>query len=164
MTSSLFALAALLALPFTGGHPADEQRQHHHMGAWSLSVTHDRFAGQVKCKVAAHAMDFERQALVIRLPAKTDTSEAVYRVDGGPARPVRGDQMELADLGFALHQGDLANPSGGLVRVPARLLADAHQVSVQARPGAKVFNFRITGLDAALETARLAGCGPASFQ
>jgi hypothetical protein len=163
MTSTFLAQAAALSLPFAG-HPRDEHTQHHRFGPWSLSVTHERFAGEVKCKLAAHGADFEREAVVIRLGGGVDTSGAMYRVDGGPPRSVQADAMELAGMGFALHQDALANPSGGLVRIPVHLLSGARQVSVQARPGGPVLRYRLDGLDVALDAARTEGCGAAAFR
>lgn len=109
-------------------------------------------------------MDYERGALVIHLSPNADTFDAVYRIDGGAPRPVRADAMELASLGFALHNDDLSNPTGGLVRIPARTLAGASQVAVQIRPGAPVHRFPVDALAPALEAARAAGCGAEAFR
>lgn len=162
MTASFIALATALSLPFLGAQ--DVQRQHQRIGAWTLTVTHERFAGAVKCRLTTNRVGYERQALVMRLPAQVNTASALYRIDDGDPRPAAGDAMELASLGFALTRDDLDNPSGGLVRVPARLLAEASRVGVQTRPGGPVFRFKVAGLQAALDAARAAGCVEASFR
>lgn len=163
MTPSAFALAALMSLPWFS-HPSDVRREHHHVGPWTITVIQARFAGRTQCTLTARRMDFERGALVIHLPRKADTFDAVYRIDGGPPRSVRADAQELASLGFALHNDDLANPSGGLVRIPAHALTGAARVAVQAKPGAPVRQFRVDSLEPALDAARAAGCGPQAFQ
>jgi hypothetical protein len=165
MTPSLPALALALSLPLVAPHhTGDEQSRHQRIGAWSLTVTHDRFAAETKCRLSTHGLDFQREALVARLPSGVDTSSAAYRVDDSPPREVGADTMELAHMGFALHQDDLDNPSGGVVRVPAHLLTGAGRLTVQARPGGRIWSFKVAGLDAALDAARAAGCGPASFK
>jgi hypothetical protein len=167
MTPTLIALAlqlALPSLPFTGHHPADEQRTHKRIGSWTLTVMHDRFAAETKCRLTTQGMNYWREAIVVRLPQSTDTSDAAYRVDDGTPRPASEDAMELAHQGFPLHHDDLANPSGGFVVVPAHLVTGANRLSVQARPGGRVWSFKLSGLDTALEAARAAGCGPAAFR
>ena len=163
MTPSAFALAALLSLPWVS-HPSEAHRAHHRIGPWTLTVVEDRFSGQVQCRLAARGMDFTRGALVLHLSPKADTSDAIYRIDGGPPRSVRADALELVRLGFALHQDDLWNPSGGLVRIPAPALGGATRGAVEARPGAPVYSFRIDALAPALEAARTAGCAPEAFR
>lgn len=163
MTSSAFALAALLSLPWAS-HPSQVHRTHQRVGPWTVSVVEDRFSGQVQCRLAARGMDFERGALTLHLSPKADTSDAVYRVDGGPPHSVRADALELVRMGFALHRDDLTNPSGGLVRIPVATLAGAKQVAVAARPGAPVYSFQVGALAPALEAARTAGCTPEAFR
>lgn len=163
MTPSAFALAAMLSLPWLG-HPSEVHRERHRVGPWTLTVVQDRFAGRTQCRLAARDMDYQRGALVIHLSPKADTFDAVYRIDGGPPQSVRADALELLRLGFALHQDDLANPSGGLVRIPADRLAGATRVDVEARPGAPVYTFRVDALAPALDAARAAGCGPEAFR
>ena len=163
MTSSAFALAALLSLPWVS-HPSQAHRAHHRIGPWTLTVVQDRFSGQVQCRLAARGMDFERGALTLHLSPKADTSDAVYRIDGGLPHSVRADTLELVRMGFAVHRDDLTNPSGGLVRIPVAALAGATQVAVVARPGAPIYSFQVGALAPALDAARTAGCTPESFR
>jgi hypothetical protein len=162
MSPSL-AVAALLSLPFLG-HPADVHRGHQRIGAWTLTVAKARFSGETTCSLAAKGVRFERQAVVVRLAAGADTTNAVYRVDGGTPVEAKTDSMELARLGFQLYDDDLSNPSGGLVRIPLRRLESAHRVSVQVKPGAPVAAFRLDGLNAAVRVARAAGCADSAFR
>jgi hypothetical protein len=156
------ALIALLLLPSTWGHH-EIRVERRHVGAWTLVVQTDRFSGRVTCQLSKHKIGYERQALVFHLSDRVDTSDAVYKIDGGLPVWVRSDAMELAHLGFALHNDTLANPSGGLVRLPERSLLDAHLVAVQPKAGDAPVNFKIEGFRTALETAHNAGCDADAF-
>jgi hypothetical protein len=129
------------------------------IGDWTLTVQHDPFADQTGCRLASGRQSYERGALVIRLPRKIDTADAVYRIDKGPPMFVSWDRSTLASLGFALWQDDLENPSAGLVRIPVAKLATASTVQVEARPGNRVWTFSLKGFPAALAAAKQAGCG-----
>jgi hypothetical protein len=163
MTSSAFALAAVLSLPWFS-HPSDLHRESHRLGPWTLTVEQARFAGETRCRLVARGVDYERGAVVIHLSRKADTSDAIYRIDGGPPRSVRADVLEIARLGFLLNKDELWNPSGGLVRIPEHTVAGATRVAVQTRPGTTVHDFRVDGLEPALEAARTAGCAPEAFR
>jgi len=135
----------------------------HRVGAWTVRVSVDRFSDQVTCRLFARGVDYRRGALVFHLSRRTDTSAAVYRVDGGAPIAARSEVMDMARAGFAVYRDDLDNPSGGLVRIPERRVMEAR--SVQIRPGSHgaAATFKVEGFSAALGAARAAGCGPGSF-
>jgi hypothetical protein len=108
-------------------------------------------------------MDYERHAIVFRLGAGVDTTDAVYRVDDGEPIAVRDEMTSMARQGFAIYQDYLLNPSGGLVRVPERRAVGASTVKIRALTRGPVTTFRIEGFDAALEAALKAGCLPTAF-
>jgi hypothetical protein len=159
---SQLMLISLLQLAPPWGH-GQVQGETHSVGGWRLYVVTDRFTGQRSCKLYRPKVDYQRQALVLHLSRRADTSNAVYRVDGGPLVSSRADDMELARLGFALSDDDLENPSGGLVRVPARRIEGASAVTVEVPASHRPIRFRIEGLAAALETAAEAGCPAGRF-
>jgi hypothetical protein len=161
--SAQFALIALLLFPSLQPHDGGDGRVKHISG-WVLSVRSDRFAGRILCRLGRPKIDYLRQTLVFHLPASSDTSGAIYRVDGGSPIWGQDDQMELVRLGFALHNDDLSNPSGGLVRIPLHRLVNARTVRIEVTPVRPSVKFKIDGLAQALEVARNAGCGPESFQ
>ena len=163
--SASLALAALLGLHVPSLHvPWPHSSEVSHVGGWVLKAHLDRFAGERSCTLSRGRIDYQRQALVFRLPARVDTDAALYRIDGGEPIAVRADEAELAGLGFALHNDDLDNPSGGLVRIPVHRLASAGAVQIEAAPGRRPVKFRIGGLAAALDAARAAGCSEADFK
>jgi hypothetical protein len=156
------ALMALLLLPPLFGHGAPDHATRR-VGAWTVRTHADRFTHASICALSRPQVRYERQALVLQLPARLDTSAAVYRIDDGPLIAVREDAMELARLGFALHDDDLANPSGGRVTVPARRLAGARTVRVEVKPRGAVYKFKVEGLAGALDAAGGLGCRPDDF-
>jgi hypothetical protein len=153
--------SVLLALPWSHDAVHAERR---HIGRWTLRVLTDTFTSGNQCRLFGHSADVQRGALVLRLARDVDTSGAIYRIDGGPPIAGRADQMELARMGLAIHADDLANPSGGLVRIPMRRVRDAHIVAVQVRAFGPVIQFEIDGLGAALDAAYKSGCTPESFK
>ena len=157
------ALMALLLLPPLFGHGAPDHATRR-VGAWTVRERTDRFTHRATCAVARPRVRYARQALVLQLPGRLDTSAAVYRIDDGPVISVREDAMELARLGFALHDDDLANPSGGLVTVPPRRLAGARTIRVEVEPRGAVYSFKVDGLASALDGAARLGCGPDAFE
>jgi hypothetical protein len=156
-------LALVLALfPSLGLHRDQTSRQIH-SGAWTLHIQTDRFAGRSRCQLVRSKVEYDRQAIIIHLSEHTDTSGAVYRVDGGPPITVASDAMELAHLGFNLHNDDLANPSEGLVIIPEHRVQGASAITVESRSYARSIKFKVDGLDKALTAARSLGCEPPDF-
>ncbi len=162
------ALIALLAFTSTASraaqvHGAQVRGMQRHVGPWTIRVHTDRFSERVSCRLFGRGMEYRRGAVIFRLPGRFDTSTAAYRVDDRPPVDVRTEVMAMARLGFALYRDDLANPSGGLVRIPEDRLIDANVVRIEAGPKGAAFHFKVFGLSAALEVAGAAGCTPAAF-
>jgi hypothetical protein len=156
------AVVALIALPFLGhaSHPSRPARaaSAQRIGGWTLRVRRDAFAGTASCRLTRGRASYEHGAVIFRLPSRTDTGAAVYRIDAGAPTPVVADQMAIASLGLPIWQDDLANPSGGVVRIPAAKLEGAGLVGIEARRGGRVWRVRIDNLAAALQAAGKAGC------
>jgi hypothetical protein len=161
MLSRLALIPLLLfSMPWSHHGPGN---LHRHIGAWTLRTNTDRFSGVLSCRLSAHDVEYGRGALVFHLPERIDTSTAIYRVDAGAPVWVSTEMMEMARRGFALNQDDLANPSGGLVRVPEERVTNARTVMVEAGKRGWVTSFKIDGFAAALAAARAAGCTPEDF-
>jgi hypothetical protein len=153
-------MAMLITL--TGAHgPVTVLRQR--VGAWTLVATRDAFRNEARCHLSRGAVSYQRSALVFQLSRHVDTFDSVYRIDGREPVHVGDDRAELAALGFALHQNNFANPSGGLVRIPLGRLDNAKEVAIEAGPGRAPMRFAVDGLSAALTAAEGAGCNEASF-
>jgi hypothetical protein len=153
------SLALLFALVLWPLHPAREVTVHRYgVVGWVLETRKDSFSGRVVCRLNRGRLSYERQALVFHLPPRLNTYDAAYRIDGGPLLLSRDDAADLATQGFALSDDDLANPSGGLVRIPTRRLGGAKLVQIQPRPNSRPLRFSLNGLAATLAAARQLGC------
>jgi hypothetical protein len=159
------AVLALIAAPFFGrpSHPPHAPHRTRaafaqRIGGWTLRVHRDPFAGTQACSLTRGRASYEQGTVVFRLSSRTDSAAAVYRIDSGPPTPVVADQMAIAKLDLPVWQDDLANPSGGMVRIPAAKLAGASLVRIEARRGGRVWRVRIDDLGPALQEAAKAGC------
>jgi hypothetical protein len=179
MTPSL-ALAAFLSLPlpFFGHGPAKpahppkaaapaaryrNSTKKYAVAGWTLVVRKDSFAESTACSLRRGKVEYGRSTLTFHLPAQINTFSAVYRIDGGPPLKAADDMVQMARLGFALHDDDMDNPSGGLVRIPEQRLLKANTVRIEAPPGRRPAPFKVLGLNHALDAARAAGCKPDDF-
>jgi hypothetical protein len=149
-------IVALVFPPWAKERPILSSRVH--VAGWTLYRYQDRFSERVVCRLSRDGVTYERHAIVLHFPAQTDTSEAVYRIDGGPPIAAVTDAMELASSGFQLRDDDLRNPSQGLLRIPERRLAGAQLVNVETSPAFAIATFKLDGLGPALAAARAAGC------
>jgi hypothetical protein len=152
------SLALLLALALWPFHPGGDPIHHIRIGGWALETRTDRFTGRVDCRLFRGSAFYVRQAVVFHLPPRVDTFDAAYRVDAGRVFLSRADAADLANQGFALHDDDLNNPSGGLVRIPASRLEGAALVWIQPGPNARPVRFKVSGLSLAVQSARDHGC------
>jgi len=153
------SLALLLALVLWPHHRAPEVIQHRYgVEGWVLEMRTDSFTHRTDCRVHRGRLAYERQAVVFHLPRRLNTFDAAYRIDGGPLVRSRDDAADLAAQGFALSDDDLANPSDGIVRIPAHRLEGAKLVQIQPRPDDRPLNFRLNGLAATVAAARRLGC------
>jgi hypothetical protein len=162
---SLSLLPLMFWLPFAHSQPANPTQTHgaarpQQVGAWTLSVRTDTFAGVTTCRLIRGHTTYERGAVTFHLPPKVDTSAALYRIDGEAPTPAKADNMAIAALGFALWQDDKANPSGAVVRIPAPKLMTARQVQIEPRLRThQIYSFNVDGLPPALAAAKAKGCG-----
>jgi hypothetical protein len=155
--------AAALALSILGGQDGQVAVQVLKTGDWTTKVRSDRFTGEISCSLQTSRIGFHRDTLVFRLGRDTDTSEAFFSVDGGPARSVREPRLENETHGFFLDSGPIDNPSGGRVALPLSVVRDAKQVRIRASPRHSPRAFDLAGFPAALAAAKAAGCKEESF-
>ena len=160
MTALPLLLALALAWPWTH---STVRTEHRHIGDWRLIVRTDAFERKTRCQLYEHGVDYRRGALEFHFAPGVDTSAAVYRVDDGPPIETTAELMQIAELGFAIHDDNLRNPSGGVVRAPLARLQGAKTIAIQPRWGRPPVRFRLGQLQAALEAATKAGCGQDSF-
>ncbi|HEX4179304.1 MAG TPA: hypothetical protein VHY32_00785 [Caulobacteraceae bacterium] len=156
--------AVALALSMLGsGDDAQISARSLKVGDWTAVVRSDRFTGEITCSLKAHAISFHRDTLVFNLGREIDSSQAFFRIDGGPARSVREPQLQNETHGFFLDSGPVDNPSGGRVALPLALVQDAKQVMIRASPRHPPRIFDLARFSEALSAAKTAGCKDQSF-
>jgi hypothetical protein len=151
----------LLPLPWRNVTAHDVHRK---VSGWTLDVRSNSFTDDARCHLAKGRVSFARGVLVFRLSPSVDTSEAYYRVDDGEPRTAKAELMSVAHAGLAIYDDQLANPSGGVVRIPAERVGRGKLVAIQADATSAPRRFDVTGLDAALGDAAKHGCSPATFE
>jgi hypothetical protein len=127
-------------------------------GVWTYDVYDDRFTGLRACRLHERHVRYVRHTLRFDLGSRTQTYDAVYRIDDGPAQTAASQQMAVAKDGVSLTDDRLANPSGGLVNIPAQTLKAGRMVTVRASARARPVSFDISGFNEALSAALAAGC------
>ena len=134
------------------------------LGDWRLDTYRNGFADALVCRLHNRktAGFYVGQAAAFAFDKDWDVHDAVYRIDSGPPRAVRGDLPELVRQGTPIDQGAVANASAGLVWIPLSLLEEATNVSIQARSDRRARVFRLRGLAALHRIAVERGCSPDS--
>jgi hypothetical protein len=156
MQSALLALMAALPL---GQAPAAPTSTPAAAGAWTLRTRPDAFAQETSCRLVRGRATWERGVVVFHLGAKVNSAGAVYRIDDGAPISAAADQPAVAALGFAIWRDNLANPSAGVVQIPAAKLANAHLVTIEPRTHAlRTYSFPVDGLATAVDAAKAKGC------
>jgi hypothetical protein len=148
-----------LALP----HGGDPSEFHSKVAGWTLEARKELFTGRQVCRLHRGMVEYQRRTLVFHLPQTADTSDAAYRIDDGAPYWVRFDQAALARRGFRLHDDDLQNPSGGIVRITLDRVGDARSVIIEPKPFGFWRRFTVQGIREAL-TAALAKCSEDAFE
>ncbi len=156
-------MALLLGLsnPLAGLNLApdrDVQQSHQDVGGWRLDVKHDQFSGRTTCRLSRGPVSYERQVVTFRFASWVDTANAEFRVDNGAVQSVGSVVVEAAGLGARLRGNSATNPSGGLVAIPSRLVANAASVSIRPNPKRSHKDFAVKGLAGALGVAQQKGC------
>lgn len=133
------------------------------VGKWKLEQRTDRFTGELACRLRQRGMSYANHAVTFHFQGFVDTNNAVYRIDGGPARKFADARWELVKGGTMLNRGPSTNPMAGDVPVPAHELMGANAVSVRANKDWGVRHYDVRGLPQALDIATQQGCTPESF-
>lgn len=155
--------AALLALSLFGGrHTLLEQSQtttiHRHVGGWTVKQTRDRFTQAVSCSMSKGRVEFRDDVLIFHSNPDDDTSDAVFKVDGGPVRSVREATYEDQRRGYFRDGGPLENPSAGEVALPPFYAAGASWVLIRPTPRHPANSFDVRYFAEALALARSLNC------
>ncbi len=125
---------------------------------WILYVRQDRFTGTTSCLMKGRKMTYRHGVLTFHFSRRTDTANALYRVDQGPARAVGLVGPEAAGLGAEFKSKNTKNPSDGKVHIPSAHLEAAQTVSVRPNKKRQATSFSLTGFDQALTVAKRLNC------
>jgi hypothetical protein len=156
-------VATLVALSLFGERQSVFERgqtitRHHHVEGWTVRVLWDRFTGATSCTVRKGHVELRNDVLVFHAPTWLDTSDAVFRIDGGPARSVHEATYEDQRRGYYRIGGPVENPSAGEVALPSYYVTDAKWVYIRADAGRAPDGFDVRGFPAALALARSEKC------
>ncbi|MGI8840947.1 MAG: hypothetical protein ACR2F8_09255 [Caulobacteraceae bacterium] len=130
---------------------------------WRIAVDRDTFTGAVSCSLSANRVYFRSGALIFRLGRGVETTHAVFRLDGGPARPVAEAFHDDEARGIFPRRGWIDDPAGGDVALPAAYIKGAKRVWIRSSPATYPRLYDVSRFAAAREGARGAGCGEGAF-
>lgn len=163
------ALLSGLGPQSVGATPAALTRGH--VEGWTYEVKTDAFTGSKACKL--YGRDHKTKvtitmvgggALAFQLGHHLKTEDAIYRVDGAPARASRDDKTVLILSDVAVPDLNLnQNEATGLVIIPLATLAGAQQVTIRPDVKHAPVAISLAGLGAVVAAARAQGCAPSSF-
>lgn len=147
--------AAYFALSLLAGQT---KTVHRHVGGWTVKVTTDRFTKAVTCQMTKGRVEFRNDVLIFHLSRLADSSDADFRVDGGPVRSVREATYDDQRRGYFRDGGPLANPSNGEVALPSFYVTGARRVYIRENPRNPVNWFDVSRFADALALARAMKC------
>jgi hypothetical protein len=129
-----------------------------HVGGWTVKATTDRFTKAVTCSIRKGRVAFRNDVLIFHLGEYADTSEAVFRVDDGPARSVHDATYDDQRRGYYRRGGPLENPSAGEVALPSFYVTGAKWVYIRETPRNDLSWFNVSHFAEALALARSENC------
>ena len=153
-----FALGGLLALGQAPAFASD--LNHYRSDGWSLAVRHDRFIGQIRCRLASsnHRLRYQPGAVGFFAGKHRDTLTSWYQVDDGA--PVRWQDRTAALIAASVEIDGpaLDNPTGGWLWIPISEVAQARTVAVRIGDHGHVHRYALAGFTPMLDAARRLGC------
>jgi hypothetical protein len=160
MTPLILSFASALAGVFSPGH-GDVRVVHQRLDGWNIELRNDQFRKATSCVIARGPIRLENGVMVFRFPRYVTTTQAEFRVDGGPARSVGELAVEAAGRGVRLDTSDLRHPGGGRVALPLRAIAGAQAVDIRPNEARNHRAFDLRGLPSAIDAAKRQGCDAA---
>jgi hypothetical protein len=154
--------AAVFALGLFGSgallEPAQTATTHRHVGGWTVKLVRDRFTGGISCSMSKGRVELRSDVLVFHGDSHADTDDAVFRIDGGPARSVREATYDDQRHGYFRDGGPLENPSAGKIALPSFYVTGAKWIYIRANPRRSPQAFDVRGFADALTLARTMKC------
>ena len=125
---------------------------------WTISVRRDSFVGATTCEARRGAVQLKNATALFAFGPDVDTSEAVYRIDAGPAHSVNDVAFRLRTMGAPQTLEPIGNPSRGLVVLLAADLMAAQNVWIRPSPKVAPRRFSVSGLSAVAEREAALAC------
>jgi hypothetical protein len=125
---------------------------------WALDVSKDRFTGMTHCAVRTRGLTYRDGVVTLHFGHGVNTANALFRVDGGPARSVGEVAVEAAGKGAVFLSRNTTNPSNGEVHIPTTQLAAHRSLAVRPNARASVRTIDLAGLAPSLKAAEAHGC------
>jgi hypothetical protein len=150
------------AVPIPGITPSQVAKRVVRAGDWTLRIETGKFSQEIQCRLfdRKHRIAYAGQALGFRFARHIVTLGAWVRIDAGEPRRWQDLRPELTRSGTPIDGASLDNPTDATVWVPARLLMDANQITIQPDAKARPRTFHLRGFAGLLDSARARGCTP----
>lgn len=161
----MFVTALAISSFFYQPHPRVESTHRPYaLAGWRIGVDRDTFTGAVSCTLKARNVSFRSDTLIFHLRPGLETTHAVFRVDGGAARPVSVAFHEDEAHGIFPQKGFIDDPAGGDVALPASYLRSARRIWIRPSPTSWPRYFVVYRFSEALARAKAAGCPAGAFR
>lgn len=132
--------------------------QTNRFGVWKLHSHFDSFTGRTICQLRTDYVEFDGHLLSFHLNGNPSTVDADVRVNSGAVIHA-GDYQEAVESSLIFyHPGPLDSRDDGVLRLPARLFAEAAYVDVRANPRLRSKHFNFNGFPEALAYMQAHGC------
>ncbi|WP_174300584.1 hypothetical protein [Caulobacter sp. S45] len=159
-TTLLCAVAASACLPTRPMRPTTLR---YSVQGWLLTIHTDPFTKEATCRLVNRLglqpdVTAKRGSFTFRVSSHRDTSDAWYRVDGGPPHSWRDTIPALIDTGSMAQAEQLDRPEGGLVTIPREALARARVVVIRAARKTAPQRFDLQGAWRLLPETDRVGC------
>lgn len=152
---------SLIAMALFGlSQPSTVQTRTVHLRPWTIAIRSDRFTGVATCTAMTRGVHVKDGLAVFELGSTVDTSNALYRLDLGPARLARGADIAERTAYDSGRTDNLGNPSSGRVVLPIALLNGVRRVDIRGEDPHHVATFDVSALAKALAAETAAGCQP----
>ena len=102
--------AVIAALAWLGSHSNTVRKTDHPVAGWTVTVRTDRFTGGVSCQARRGAVLLQGPVAVFAFARDVDTTDAIYRINQGPAHPDDGRGFPRAFAWRALDPGAGGQP------------------------------------------------------
>jgi hypothetical protein len=154
----LAVACAIVAAAAAGTAAMAEKTQTARFGVWKLQSRYDSFTGHQVCRLRTDYVDYDGHILSFHLNGNPPTVDAEFRINAGQVMHAADYQEAVESSLIFYHPGPLSSRDDGVLRLPARLFAEAAYVDLRADARAHSKHFNFDGFSAAVAYMRAHGC------